>query len=181
MSVAESNNIMQTAPIIVSHGTLASIAQPLHVTASVKDRIISEVMRGNSGAGAPLLKSPASHPLLARMDSLERTGKCESFDALFPSGLIVGTERMAGCLYNGGSEGDLLLILISFTRSGKHVVESVVNGRTVYMTTSHSRRVLVTADGRAYPEIDGAINTFVKKYVLAANEVLAARARKGIN
>ena len=113
---------------------------------------------------------------IARMDVMTASITPSTTMPLLPHGIAVGDDRMWAYIYRGRE--DMTLVFVSLTRA-ESSREFVVNGRTVYDIVSHSRRVYVDAEGRAYPEIDGRIRPYVKKYTQAAALVLAEIVRKG--
>lgn len=136
---------------------------------------------------APRYVSEFDRALIDRMDDMTRTITPFTTMPTFPQGIVVGTRVDAEgktipevkWAYVHQGEDDLTLVFVSPVQTVGPVRQSVVNGRTVYDYTSHTRRVYVDAAGRAYPEIDGRINAHVEKYTQAAALVLAGLAGKG--
>ena len=131
---------------------------------------------GYGPASAHSALAPEFAAMIARMDSLEESGRRESFSALYPDGFMtIGGHPVHAYLYSTTNE--VLIRFIYIFRTSETFTEQIINGRETHSRLELSRRVLVSRDGRAWPEVDGKIVPFAKKYIMAAIEVMERRSR----
>lgn len=128
-------------------------------------------------------EAAASAEIIARLDSLARTGKCASHPSLDKDVDIKGAKDARSEKYFASiflENGEAALTFTSYERMSAGVVEAIIDGKTTYARTSHSRRVLVTATGDVFVEVDGRISLYAKKYEDAARTMLGRLYRAGL-
>ncbi len=128
-------------------------------------------------------EAAASAEIIARLDSLARTGRCASHPGLDKDVEIKSAKDEKWEKYFASiflENGEVAITFTSYERMSAAVVEAVIDGRTTYARASHSRRVLVTTTGDVFTEVDGRISLYAKKYEDAAREMLGRLYRVGL-
>lgn len=128
-------------------------------------------------------EAAASAEIIARLDALAAKGKCVSHTDLDKDVFIQGkadakAEKYFASIFSEG--GEVAFMFTSYERIGAETVEAIIEGRTTYARTAHSRRVLVTATGDVFTEVDGRISLYAKKYEDAAREMLGRLYQLGL-
>lgn len=124
-------------------------------------------------------ENEAAAEVAARLSAIEQDGRTINMAGLdMDSEMTLKGEKFLVTLAK--LNGELAVTFTSFVRVTGRQVEAIIEGRTTYAQASHNRRVLVTAAGHIWVEVDGRLALSPNKYEAATREILARLSALGI-